>query len=119
MAGRNRACGASTPWQIIRFASGRGVIAASFSNSSSGSNTSSRVPSCHGIFELHHDAAVGPELQALLRQGRAQHIAAQALQRRAIAGRYPDIGVQVEAVEVGLTGSPGRRRLDVRPPLTG
>ena len=39
--------GANTPWRISRFVSGRGVIAARRSNNSSGSNASSRVPSCH------------------------------------------------------------------------
>ena len=42
--------GAKTPWQISRFVSGRGVSAASRSKNSSGSNTSSRVPSCQARF---------------------------------------------------------------------
>ena len=47
---RHRACGASTPWQMSRVVSGRGVIAANRSRNSRGSNTSSRVPSCHALF---------------------------------------------------------------------
>ena len=50
---RQRARAASTPWQISRFVSGRGVIAAKRSNNSSGSNTSSRVPSCQARFRLN------------------------------------------------------------------
>jgi len=49
---RQRARGATTPWQISRFVSGRGAIAARRSNNSSGSNTSSRVPSCQVRFNL-------------------------------------------------------------------
>jgi hypothetical protein len=35
---------------MSRLVSGRGVIAAKRSRNSSGSNTSSRVPSCHAVF---------------------------------------------------------------------
>jgi hypothetical protein len=47
---RHRARAASTPWQRSRFVSGRGVSAESRSRNSSGSNTSSRVPSCQARF---------------------------------------------------------------------
>jgi len=47
---RHRARGANTPWQMSRLVSGRGVIAAKRSKPSSGSNTSSRVPSCQAVF---------------------------------------------------------------------
>jgi Protein of unknown function (DUF3047) len=47
---RQRAHGANTPWQMRRLVSGRGVIAAKRSRNSSGSNTNSRVPSCHAVF---------------------------------------------------------------------
>ena len=88
-APRQRARGASTPWQISRLVSGRGVIAAKRSNNSSGSNTSSRVPSCHACLQLQRDAAVAPQPQALLREGRTQDISAQTLQPRAIVSPTP------------------------------
>jgi len=66
---RQRARAASTPRQISRFVSGRGVIAARRSNNSSGSNTSSRVPSRHASFS---SSAMRPSLRRrspLLREG--------------------------------------------------
>jgi hypothetical protein len=57
---RRRARGAKSPWQMSRFVSGRGVIAAKRSNNSSGSNTSSRVPSCHAVFS---SSAIRPSLR--------------------------------------------------------
>ena len=59
-------------------------------------------------------------LVAAQRQGRAQHIAAQALQPRAVVGRHPHVGVQVEALQVRLP-RPARRhgfrfRLLAEPP---
>jgi hypothetical protein len=58
---RQRARAANTPWQISRFVSGRGGIAARRSNNSSGSNTSSRVPSCHAVFS---SSATRPSLRS-------------------------------------------------------
>jgi 3-hydroxybutyryl-CoA dehydrogenase len=58
---RQRARAANRPWQISRFVSGRGVIAARRSNNSSGSNTSSRVPSCQGVFS---SSAMRPSLRS-------------------------------------------------------
>ncbi len=57
---RQRARAANSPWQISRFVSGRGVIAARRSSNSSGSNTSSRVPSCHACFS---SSAMRPSLR--------------------------------------------------------
>jgi hypothetical protein len=45
---------------MSKFVSGRGVIAAKRSNNSSGSNTSSRVPSCHAVF---NSSAMRPSLR--------------------------------------------------------
>jgi hypothetical protein len=57
---------------MTAFTRGRGVKAASFSNSSTGSNSSSRVPSAHGWLQRDHDPAVGAHAQALLRHRGAQ-----------------------------------------------
>jgi len=46
---------------MSRFVSGRGVIAAKRSRNSSGSNTSSRVPSCHAVFS---SSAMRPSLRS-------------------------------------------------------
>ena len=51
-----------------------GVIAAKRSNNSSGSNTGSRVPSCHACLQLERDAAVASQPQPLLREGRTQDV---------------------------------------------
>jgi hypothetical protein len=51
----------SRPWQISRLVSDRGVIAARRSSNSSGSNISSRVPSCHTIFSA---SAMRPSLRS-------------------------------------------------------
>ena len=48
---RHRAWGANRPWPMSRFVSDRGVIAANRSRNSTGSNSSSRVPSCHACFK--------------------------------------------------------------------
>ena len=66
--------------------------------------------------ELHRDATVAPQPQALLGEGRAQHIPAQALQPGPIVGRHPHISVQIEALQVRLTGTSRRRGLDIRLP---
>ncbi len=85
---------------------------------SSGSNTSSRVPSCHAGFS---SSAMRPSLgepQPLLREGRPQQVAAQPLQPRAIGPRHPHVGVQVEPVEMRLArparGEPVRLRVAAR-----
>jgi hypothetical protein len=46
-----------------------------------------------GRLQLERDAAVTPQPQALLREGRAQYIAAQTLQPRPIVRRHPHVGV--------------------------
>jgi hypothetical protein len=52
--------------------------------------------------ELQRDAAVAPPSQALLREGRTQDVAAQTFHSRPIVRRHPDVGVQVEPVQVRL-----------------
>ena len=66
--------------------------------------------------QLQRDAAVAPQPQPLLREGRTQDISAQTLQPRPIVRRHPHVGVQVEPVQVRLPrparrhGSPCRAR---------
>jgi hypothetical protein len=54
-------------------------------------------------FEFDEDASVGPELDAVLGEGRAEEIATELLETGAIIGGHPDVGVEIEAVELGLT----------------
>ena len=103
---RRLARGANRPWQISRFVSGRGVIAANRSNSSSGSNTQLARAVVPRLLQLQGDAAVAPQPQAFLREGRAQHVAAQTLQPGAIVRRHPHVGVQIEALQVRLSRPP-------------
>jgi len=58
--------------------------------------------------QLERDAAVAPQPQALLREGRAQHVPGQALQPRPIVRRHPHVGMQVEPFQVRLP-RPARR----------
>jgi hypothetical protein len=57
---RHRARGANSPWQMSTLVSGRGVIAASRSKNSSGSKSSSRVPSDQAVFS---SSATRPSLR--------------------------------------------------------
>ena len=55
-----------------------------------------------GGLELEEDAAVGAQAQPVLGQRRAQQIAAQVFEAGAIVRGNPDIGVEIEAIELGL-----------------
>jgi hypothetical protein len=60
-----------------------------------GSKRKWEVPSLHTVWEFDEDAPVGAEAEA---------IAAELLEAGAIVGGDPDVGVQVEAVEVAWRG---------------
>src|SRR5207244_2872145 len=57
--------------------------------------------------EKHEHAAVAGELEAILGHRRSQDVAAEALQPLAVVGLHGEIGMEVEALEVGLTRPPG------------
>ena len=50
--------------------------------------------------ECGEDAPVGAELDTVLGERGAEEIAEELLPARAIVGRHPDVGVEVEAVEL-------------------
>jgi len=56
-------------------------------------------------FEFDEDAAVRAEAETVLGERGAKEIAAELLEAGGIVGGDPDVGVQVEAVEVGLAGA--------------
>jgi|SRR5712692_6394708 len=74
--------------------------AASFSRNSMGSKRKWEVPSRHTVWEFDEDAPVGAEAEAILSERGAEEIAAELIEAGAIVGGDPDVGVQVEAVEV-------------------
>jgi hypothetical protein len=49
------------------------------------------------------DASVDPELDAVLGERGAEEVAAELLETGTIGGGDPDVGVEIEAVELGLT----------------
>ena len=55
--------------------------------------------------ELQQDAPVAGELEAILGDGRPQQVAADLLEPGAILCRYKQIGVEIEAFDVGLAGA--------------
>jgi hypothetical protein len=55
-------------------------------------------------FEREHDAAIGQVPQPILGHRRAEQIAAELFQARAIRGRHCDVGVEVEAREMRVPG---------------
>jgi hypothetical protein len=57
--------------------------------------------------EREHDAAIVQEPESVLSHRRAEQIAAELFQARAIRGRHGDVGVQIEASEMRV---PGRGR---------
>jgi hypothetical protein len=59
-------------------------------------------PVAPGHLQLERDAAVVPEPQALLREGRPQYVPAQTLQPGAVIGRHPHVGVEIGPVQLGL-----------------
>src|SRR5262249_24515212 len=56
--------------------------------------------------EPDDDAAVRHAAEALLSDGGAQDVPTELLQPSAIAGRHTDVGVQIEALEVGMARRP-------------
>ena len=93
---RHRARGANTPWQMSRLVSGRGVIAAKTFQEFQRLEHQLPRAVAPGRLQLERDAAVAPQPQALLREGRTQYISAQTLQPRPIVRRHPHVGVQIE-----------------------
>ena len=69
-----------------------------------GSKRKWEVPSRHTVWEFDEDAPVGAEAEAILSERGAEEIAAELLAAGAIVGGDPDVGVQVEAVEVAWRG---------------
>jgi hypothetical protein len=57
--------------------------------------------------EFDENAPVGAEADAILGERGAEQIATELLQASAIVGGDPDVGVEVEAVELGLTRAAG------------
>jgi hypothetical protein len=64
--------------------------------------------------ELDEDASVGTELDAVVGERGAEEVAAEAFEAGAIVGGHPDIGVEIEAVELGLAGAAGGGVTQVR-----
>jgi hypothetical protein len=57
--------------------------------------------------ELDEDASIGAEAEAVLGERGAEEIATELLEAGAIVWWDPDVGVEVEAVELGLTRAAG------------
>jgi len=53
------------------------------------------------------DATVGPEVEAVLGERGAEEVAAELLETGTIGGGDPDVGVEIEAVELGLARAAG------------
>jgi hypothetical protein len=64
--------------------------------------------------ELDEDASIGAEAQAVLGERGAEKIAAELLEAGAIVWGDPDVGVEIEAVELGLTRAAGGEVPEVR-----
>jgi len=64
--------------------------------------------------EFDENAPVGAEADALLGEWGAEQIATELLQASSIVGGDPDVGVEVEAVELGLTRAAGGDVTEVR-----
>jgi len=80
------------------------MMAASFSRSSIGSNSRCEVHRATRL-ECDEDAPVGPAVDAVLGERGAEEVAAELLKAGTIVGGDPDVGVEVEAVELGLARS--------------
>jgi hypothetical protein len=61
------------------------------------------------------DAAVGPELDAVLGERGAEEVAAERLEAGTIVRGDPDAGVEIEAIELGLTRAAGGDVTEGRP----
>jgi hypothetical protein len=57
--------------------------------------------------EYDKDAAVGTETDAVLGERGAEQIATELFEARSIVGGDPDVGVEVEAIELGVAGAAG------------
>jgi hypothetical protein len=64
--------------------------------------------------QLDEDAPVGPALDAVLGERGAEEVAAELLEAGAMVGRDPDVGVEVEAVTLGLARAAGGDVIEVR-----
>jgi hypothetical protein len=64
--------------------------------------------------EIDEDAAVGAQADAVLGERRAEEIAAELFEAGAIVGGDPDVGVEVEALELGLARAAGGDVTEVR-----
>jgi len=67
----------------------------------------------HGL-ELDEDAPVGAEAEAVLGERGAQEIATELLEAGAIVEGDPDVGVEVEAVELSLARAAGGEEPEAR-----
>jgi hypothetical protein len=79
------------------------MMAASFAMNSLGSKMGGAIAP-HRL-EFDEDASVGTELDAVLGERRAEEVAAELFEAGAIVRGHPDVGVEVEAVELGLAGA--------------
>jgi hypothetical protein len=86
---------------------GLGVSAARRSSNSIGSNNKVRGAVAPFRLQGQEHAAIGGARQPLLRDRRPEHVACELFEAVAIVRRDGDVGVQVEAVEVGLAGAGG------------
>src|SRR5439155_10231632 len=64
--------------------------------------------------ELDEDAAIGAEAEAILGERGTEEVATELLEAGAIVGGDPDVGVEIEAVELGLTRPAGGDVPEVR-----
>ena len=64
--------------------------------------------------ERDEDASVGPELDAVLGDRGAEEVAAELLEAGTIVGGDPDVGVEIEAIELGLTWAAGGAVTEIR-----
>jgi hypothetical protein len=64
--------------------------------------------------ELDEDASIGAEADAILGERRPKEVTAELLEAGTIGGRDPDVGVEIEAVELGLTRAAGGDVTEVR-----
>jgi hypothetical protein len=67
-----------------------------------------------GRLELDEDAPVGAETQAVLGERGAEEITTELLEASAIVGGHPDVGVEVEAIALGLARAAGGEVTEVR-----
>ena len=82
---------------------GRGMMTASFSRSSDGSKQIARVPSRHGRRRRSKHCTVRRPLQRVLGDRRTQNVSAQMFEPLGLPGAHRDVGVQIEALDVGVT----------------